>query len=324
MLKNKYYSNIIVISFILISFHSYVYLIEQLAVNLKKFYSHCTFDRTILAQLEEQINLKKPIEIKKYRYDNPDDKTRYNIKIIACYHKPYTLWQNKVILPIHCGRSIAKVGEEIATDFKEHYKKTLLHPHKWLNDNMIGDDTGDNVSRYNRYWNEMTGIYWAWKNYDKIGNPEYIGVYHYGKLLEYRAIEDVMEGMDLVTTQLRNVLSVYFQYMMPYNKAVSIDIFNETMTFIKDKYPSQYQDVKKFFEGDKIYFNNIFIMKRELFFEYSNWIFPILFKLEEKLPKDSRKFRDIGMIAERLTGYFLLRKSEDKRIKSISRKLLIL
>lgn len=44
---------------------------------------------------------------------------------------------------------------------------------------MIGDDTGDNISALNDSYNEMTALYWAWKNYDKLGNPDYIGLMHY-------------------------------------------------------------------------------------------------------------------------------------------------
>lgn len=40
---------------------------------------------------------------------------------------------------------------------------------------MIGDDTGDNISDKNREYCELTGIYWTWKNYDKLENPDYIG-----------------------------------------------------------------------------------------------------------------------------------------------------
>lgn len=44
---------------------------------------------------------------------------------------------------------------------------------------MIGDDTGENISNKNDYYNEMTAVYWAWKNYEELGNPDYIGLMHY-------------------------------------------------------------------------------------------------------------------------------------------------
>lgn len=56
--------------------------------------------------------------------------------------------------------------------------KVLKEDYNWLIENMIGDDTGDNVYDKNREYCELTGIYWAWKNYDKLGNPDYIGFMH--------------------------------------------------------------------------------------------------------------------------------------------------
>ena len=35
----------------------------------------------------------------------------------------------------------------------------------------VGDNTGDNISEKNKYYCELTGMYWLWKNYscDIIG-----------------------------------------------------------------------------------------------------------------------------------------------------------
>lgn len=56
----------------------------------------------------------------------------------------------------------------------------------WLTSNMIGDDTGDNISHKNSSYNELTAVYWAWKNYDKLGNPDYIGLMHYRRHFIFR------------------------------------------------------------------------------------------------------------------------------------------
>ena len=61
--------------------------------------------------------------------------------------------------------------------------------YKWMLENMIGDDTGDNISDKNREYCELTGIYQAWKNYDKLGNPDYIGFIHYRRLLVFNEYE---------------------------------------------------------------------------------------------------------------------------------------
>lgn len=96
-----------------------------------------------------------------------------SIKILVGYHKPSYLFKDDIFVPIHCGRAVSNViskdGYVTSTDAQ------------WLLDNTIGDDTGDNISEKNREYCECTALYWAWKNYDKIGNPDYIGFMQYSR-----------------------------------------------------------------------------------------------------------------------------------------------
>ncbi|HBK6302481.1 TPA: DUF4422 domain-containing protein, partial [Campylobacter jejuni] len=94
-----------------------------------------------------------------------------SIKILVGYHKPAELLKDDILTPIHLGRALATEASKDGNISKDDYK--------WMCENMIGDDTGDNISYLNRCLNELTGIYWAWKNYDKLGNPDYIGFMHY-------------------------------------------------------------------------------------------------------------------------------------------------
>lgn len=94
-----------------------------------------------------------------------------NIKILIALHKPALLPKGKYFLPVHVGRDIAQQKSKDGI-----IKKKDL---SWLLQNTVGDNTGDNISSLNRYYNECSALYWAWKNYDKIGNPDYIGLNHY-------------------------------------------------------------------------------------------------------------------------------------------------
>ena len=91
-----------------------------------------------------------------------------DVKLLICYHKPAHLLKDNILTPIHVGRALAK-------EKMDHESPN----YKWLINNMIGDDTGNNISKKNGSYNEMTCLYWAWKNYDKLGNPDYIGLMHY-------------------------------------------------------------------------------------------------------------------------------------------------
>ena len=106
---------------------------------------------------------------------------KISIKILVGYHKPAVLLKNDILTPIHLGRSLATKTSKDGSMNQEDYQ--------WMCDNMIGDDTGDNISHLNRELCEFTGLYWAWKNYDKLGNPDYIGFMHYRRFLNFNNTE---------------------------------------------------------------------------------------------------------------------------------------
>ncbi len=93
------------------------------------------------------------------------------IKIVTAYHKKALLLKTDIITPIHVGRAV------MATPSKDGNLKDS--DRDWLLENLIGDDTGDNISEKNRNYSELTAIYFAWKNQEKLDNPDYIGLMHY-------------------------------------------------------------------------------------------------------------------------------------------------
>ncbi|EOH7902799.1 DUF4422 domain-containing protein, partial [Campylobacter coli] len=94
-----------------------------------------------------------------------------SIKILIGYHKPAVLFKDEILTPIHLGRALATQASKDGEMSKEDFE--------WMCENMIGDDTGDNISYLNRYFAEFSGLYWAWKNYSRLSNPDYIGFMHY-------------------------------------------------------------------------------------------------------------------------------------------------
>lgn len=74
-------------------------------------------------------------------------KDKLNIKILVAYHKPFDLLKSNILTPIHVGRDISQ-----NTDSKS-----------WLEQNMPGDNTGDNISYKNKNYCELTALYWVGK-----------------------------------------------------------------------------------------------------------------------------------------------------------------
>lgn len=102
-------------------------------------------------------------------------KEEMTVKILEAYFKPAYLLKSAILIPIHAGRAVAG---DVST-----YGSVSSKEIEWMYKNTIGDDTGENVSALNRNLCEFTVQYWAWKNYDKLGNPEYIGFSQYRRHL---------------------------------------------------------------------------------------------------------------------------------------------
>ena len=149
------------------------------------------------------------------------------IKILISYHKPYSLLKNKIFLPVHVGRDVAME--------KSKDGKIALKDYNWLIKNLIGDNTGENISYKNREWCELTAIYWAWKNYDKIGNPSYIGFMHYRRFFEFDNYKKRVnkEKLDLIYTASEKVILGLLPIVDDFERAIAANEKVEDLEAIK-------------------------------------------------------------------------------------------
>lgn len=208
-------------------------------------------------------------------------------KLLVCYHKKDKLFKNDVLVPIHCGRALACETSKDGKMSQEDYQ--------WMLDNMIGDDTGDNISKLNRDVNEMTAIYWAWKNYDKLGNPDYIGLCHYRRLFYFFDILQIhsynlLNILGLNRKYLNKIFSKYdFVYRQGFkitdNRHHSFEPYQSNVDLSENYHPLLFKQYQKFKNEQIFYCNNMFIMKKDDFFNYCEEVFPLMFDFLSK-PKD--------------------------------------
>ena len=240
------------------------------------------------------------------------------IKILIAYHKKSKLFKDDILTPIHVGRAIAnKNGPD----------------YQWLLDNMIGDDTGDNISNKNASYNELTALYWAWKNYDKLGDPDYIGLMHYRRHFIFNpsdksivknitsVTDDYFDFIQYSREHLENLLTkydfIYYQGRVKsiyeqYNDHHRIEDLKLAIDILKHKQPSYATTAKKYLKKSYGCFGNMFILPKKEFFKYCKYIFSIISEFEKKIDLTNRRL----FISERLTGIFI-----DKLSKRLRRPL---
>lgn len=247
---------------------------------------------------------------------------QYNVKILVGYHKKATLLKNDIMVPIHLGRAVKNLSDKDGKRSNEELE--------WLLNNMIGDDTGDNISNLNRNINEMTAIYWAWKNYDKLGDPSYIGLAHYRSVLlvapcpryyrqslldilgyPYDLYNQLRENIDFIAGEFYSRgHSVYQDWVNMTNCTTdrSLKHLEFLTNYIKENHKNLYHIwdeylYQNYVGGQK----SIFVMKKNLFFEYCSFMFDVLFAMSKFFDDDGvnkGNCRVVGKAAEFLSSFY--------------------
>ena len=106
------------------------------------------------------------------------------VKILVSYVKPSFLFKSEILTPIQLGRAVENAPSKDGIQSSENLK--WLHEHCEFHDDFEGG-----ISEHNRRIGFLTGTYWAWKNYDKLGNPEYFGSFGYRRILNPDFLRDL-------------------------------------------------------------------------------------------------------------------------------------
>lgn len=225
------------------------------------------------------------------------------LTIYIATHKPYTFPKNKCYCPIQVN---AKKN------------KSFL---------PVTDDIGDNISEKNDRFCELTALYWIWKN---DSHSRFIGLCHYRRYfkmqsniqdywksqynedkLDERAIEiptrivNSLENGKVILPKALNFgkLSVEKHYEKFHNSK-DLEILKEIVLKLYPQYNETWNQV---FTGHKLYAFNMFIMNKNEFDKYMDWLFSILFEVEQLVPPKSDLYqnRTFGFMSERLFNVFL-------------------
>lgn len=206
-----------------------------------------------------------------------------NIRIYVMAHKPFDVPEDKIYIPLQVGAAL----------------------HEPLG--YLTDDTGDNISAKNPHYNELTGLYWMWKN-----GPEcdITGLCHYrrfflnenGELFQTSEYEEILKEYDVIVTG-RLVYpedeTIYGGYGKKHY-AKDLDLTREAVKKYYPEYLSSYDEVMN---GHTMYYANMMAANRKLMNRYAEWLFTILFEVEKHIDMtgyDDYDRRVFGFLGERL------------------------
>ena len=243
-------------------------------------------------------------EYKKYDFLNKGQTPL--IKILVSYIKPTTLFKSDILVPIHLGRSVEKEQSKDGVQSDENLV--------WLHKNCIGDnDFEENISHTNRRVGFLTGTYWAWKNYDKLGNPAYFGSFGYRRLFKPDFLEKLTD-YDLVLPHKKDLSPLTLERQMSFYHGKKL--YNLLLEVFDKIYPQEISSLQQYLSRKEGYFDEIYVMKKEVFFAFCEWIFPLLFACLEHDPIElpDADLRDIGFIIERITGYYCNKVKKSLRV----------
>lgn len=218
-----------------------------------------------------------------------------SVRIFVLQHAPCDLpsvFDNRdVYSPIQCGSAI--------------------HDHL---DGCIRDAEGDNISALNVHFNEMTAIYWVVKHYEELGNPEYVGFDHYRRFLNW-APEWLRPGC-VVARRWFSWRSLGRQYDACHCTK-DREIFSEQF---RAKMGLEYADYDAYWRTHGFYICNVFIMHRNEFRRYGEFIGSCISILKEldaagRFEKHSGyQDRVPSFLLEEMTSYWIWHEKRSGRI----------
>lgn len=239
-----------------------------------------------------------------------------DIKLFVCCHRPeQKVASNPLLLPVQVGAALAQ----------SHFPGFLY------------DDTGENISGKNRSYCELTAQYWAWKNID----ADYYGFFHYRRYLypeqgerspyrlvrrldnaaldklNYPAFPALMEGFDCVVPIGEDVRLPVRQHYARAPFHHSKDLLTAEQV-IREGYPDYVSSMERYFSNSICYFGNIFVMSRELFHHYAQWLFSILEEFDRRTDLTAyqgQALRVDGYLGERLLGVYVTKLREDGKYR---------
>lgn len=193
---------------------------------------------------------------------------------------------------------------------------------------ILRDDDGPSISRKNKNYCELTGLYWIWKN-DCVS--DIVGLCHYRRYFAFKKRHNIFlremtasekngkeidkfiqpkcvgkhvkKRMIIVPTRTyvnQTIEDHYCRCHIPENWAVMKEV-------VIQLHPQYKGSMEAVFKRTWLYACNMFVMSKVDFDDYMEWLFSILEEVEQRISisDDVYQARVFGFLAERLFNLYI-------------------
>lgn len=182
----------------------------------------------------------------------------------------------------------------------------------------LTDQSGENVSDFNNRINEMTAIYWVWKNKPS----KYVGFCHYRRYfydnnfgsyenhLKATTALEYLNKYDMLVCEksIDADYSIEYELKMPLSDEAFECGYNIILSNIRKHQPEYEKDFYEVLSGKTLCYYNMFVTTWEVFDRFATWLFSFLIPAAEEFPIERFEGQDkrtIGFFAERMLSVWL-------------------
>lgn len=183
----------------------------------------------------------------------------------------------------------------------EMYRKLCVG--KYREDGELCEQDGENITQYNERINELTGLYWIWKNTES----EYVGMSHYrryfdedGQRISKEKAQELLKDHDIILPE------PFKLDWTVHNNIVGIEGFDwDAKAYraftdaIRKNQPDYLEAFENAFNSTEFYVCNLFITSRKIMNEFCEWLFSFILEAADAV--------DVGncdYYHRRIAGYY--------------------
>ena len=196
----------------------------------------------------------------------------------------------------------------------EGYK--IIHAGRTLSKDIgyLGDNTGDNISDLNLYLNEITALYWMWKNtshtviglchYRRFFTESDDAGFAYEKILSKEDALKILEHYDFITsTAAYEILTQRELIINDCGEGLTTLAENIFRKHLLKTQPDYLESFEAVMNSLTFYRSHLFITRRNIFDAYCKWLFSFLLDATNEILRTA-DLSKLSWTPRRLMSYF--------------------